>query len=386
MFEEKLNQIKAKGLYREMRYLQSPQAAHVLIDGENVLMMASNSYLGLCCDERLKRAAKEAIELYGTGSGGSRLTTGSYEIHKKLEEEIAAFKGAEAALVFNTGYMANVGVLTAIADKEWIIYSDRLNHASIVDGCRLSGAQIIIYEHRNPADLENKIRQYPAKKALIVTDGIFSVDGDVAPLPALAEIASKYKILLMVDDAHATGVLGENGGGTLDYFGLTGGVDIMIGTFSKALASEGGFVAGSQALIDYLVNKTRSFIFSTALSPATIAVSLAALDVVRTQPELRRTLLANTLWFRKQLRAAGFAASEDPTPIISIILGEPAVAVDFSLRLRKKGIFVSAVRPPTVPKGTSRLRINIMATHTHDDLEQALWAIVEVGRELRVVG
>jgi 8-amino-7-oxononanoate synthase len=386
MFDEKLNQIKAKGLYRQMSYLQSPQSAHVQIAGVNMLMMSSNSYLGLCFDERLKRAAKEAIEQYGTGSGGSRLTTGSYEIHKKLEEEIAAFKGAEAALVFNTGYMANVGVITAIADKNWVIFSDRLNHASIVDGCRLSGAEIIVYEHGNPADLENKIKQKQGRSALIVTDGLFSVDGDIAPLPEIMEIASKYKILLMVDDAHATGVLGENGGGTLDYFGLTGGVDIMMGTLSKALASEGGFVAGSQSLIDYLVNQARSFIFSTALSPATIAVSLAALNVVRTQPAIRQALLANTIYFRTQLRAAGFAVADHPTPIISIVLGEPAVAVEFSFRLRKKGIFASAIRPPTVPPGTSRLRISIMATHTREDLEQALWAIEQVGRELGAVG
>jgi 8-amino-7-oxononanoate synthase len=233
MFDEKLQQIKAGGLYRHLKHLQSPQSAHVCIAGEDVLMLSSNSYLGLCSDERLRQAALSAIEKYGTGSGGSRLTTGSYEIHKKLEEEIAAFKGAEAALIFNTGYMANVGVLSAVADKSWVIFSDRFNHASIIDGCRLSGAEVVIYEHRDPVDLERKVSTYRGRSGLIITDGLFSVDGDIAPLPALTEIARKYQLLLMVDDAHATGVLGENGGGTADHYGIADGIDIAMGTFSS---------------------------------------------------------------------------------------------------------------------------------------------------------
>jgi 8-amino-7-oxononanoate synthase len=384
-FDKKLQQIKADGLHRQMKYLLSPQGSHVSIAGEDILMLSSNSYLGLCFDDRLRRAAHAALEQYGTGSGGSRLTTGSYDTHKKLEEEIAAFKGTEAALVFATGYMANVGIISAVAGKNWVIFSDRLNHASIIDGCRLSGAEIVVYEHCDPADLERKISQYPGRPGLIVTDGLFSVDGDIAPLPALVEIARKHQLLLMVDDAHATGVLGRNGGGTAQHFGLDGGIDIAMGTLSKALAGEGGFVAGSNSLIDYLVNSARSFIFSTAPAPATIAVSLAALDIVRKETAARDTLREHSLWFRSELRTMGFDVADYPTPIISIVLGRPDITVDFSKRLMEKKIFVSAIRPPTVPAGTSRLRINIMATHTKGELARALEAIRDVGCSLGVI-
>jgi 8-amino-7-oxononanoate synthase len=384
-FSEKLDQIKKNGLYRKMRHLQTPQGPHIKIDGKDYLLLSSNSYLGLCNDDRLKQAALDAIEKYGVGSGGSRLMTGSYEIHQKLEEEIAAFKGTEAALLFNTGYMANVGTISSLASKSWVIFSDRLNHASIIDGCRLSGAEIVAYDHCDASDLARKVQGYPNRQALIVTDGLFSVDGDIAPLPAIAEIAKKNNILLMVDDAHATGVLGPNGGGTADYFGLCDEIDISMGTLSKALASEGGFIAGKRSLIDYLVNTARSFIFSTALSPATIAISLKALEIVRAEPQRRNTLLANAAWFRAELRKAGFDVAENEAPIISIVIGEPDLAVTFSNRLMERNIFVSAIRPPTVPEGTSRLRISIMATHTKDDLEQALCCIVQVGRELDTV-
>jgi 8-amino-7-oxononanoate synthase len=384
-FSERLDQIKKNGLYRKMKHLQTPQGPHVKIDGKDYLLLSSNSYLGLCNDDRLKQAALDAIEKYGVGSGGSRLTTGSYEIHQKLEEEIAAFKGTEAALLFNTGYMANVGTISSIADKSWVIFSDRLNHASIIDGCRMSGAEIVVYDHCDASDLARKVQGHAGRQALIVTDGLFSVDGDIAPLPAIVEIAKNNNILLMVDDAHATGVLGLSGGGTADYFGLCGQIDIQMGTLSKALASEGGFIAGKRSLIDYLINTSRSFIFSTALSPATIAVSLKALDIVRTEPQLRKTLLANASWFRVQLRAAGFDIAENEAPIISIVIGAPDLAVAFSNKLMERNIFVSAIRPPTVPEGTSRLRISIMATHTREDLLRALNHIKEIGHELVVI-
>jgi 8-amino-7-oxononanoate synthase len=384
-FSEKLDQIKENGLYRKMKHLQTPQGPHIKIDGKDYLLLSSNSYLGLCNDDRLKQAALDAIEKYGVGSGGSRLTTGSYEIHQKLEEEIAFFKKTEAALLFNTGYMANVGAISGIADKSWVIFSDRLNHASIVDGCRLSRAEIIVYDHCNAADLARKVQGYSGRQALIVTDGLFSVDGDIAPLPAIVEIARKNNILLMVDDAHATGVLGPHGGGTADYFGLHDQIDIQMGTLSKALASEGGFIAGKRSLIDYLINTARSFIFSTALSPATIAVARKALDIVRTEPQRRETLLANSAWFRAELRKAGFDVAENEAPIISIVVGAPDLAVAFSNRLMERNIFVSAIRPPTVPPGTSRLRISIMATHTREDLLRALNHIKEIGQKLSVI-
>ena len=386
MFEEKIENIKRASLYRTMKYLQSPQCDRVRIAGRDILMLSSNSYLGLCTDERLKKAAKTAIDQYGVGSGGSRLITGSYEIHQKLEEEIAAFKNTEAALIFNTGYMANVGVISAIADESWTIFSDRLNHASIIDGCRLSGAKIVVYSHCDPLDLEEKVKAHPCgEKGLIVTDGLFSVDGDIAPLPQLVEIARRHRLLLMVDEAHATGVLGRHGGGTADYFRLADGIDISVGTFSKALASEGGFVAGRRALIDYLANTARSFIFSTALSPVTIAVSSAALDIVKTEPQRRETLLAHAAWFRSQLMEAGFTVADHPTPIISVGLGAPEPALKFSSLLMEQGIFANAIRPPTVPAGTSRLRINLMATHDRKDLERALRHIEETGQKLGVI-
>jgi 8-amino-7-oxononanoate synthase len=385
MFLDELKRIKENGLYRQMKYLQSPQQPYVKIAGKSYLMLSSNSYLGLCNDQRLKQAAMDAMEKYGVGSGGSRLTTGSYEVHKKLEDEIAAFKGAEAALLFNTGYMANVGAISSIAGKDWVIFSDRFNHASIIDGCRLSGAEIIIYEHCDASDLETKAHSHRGRRALVVTDGIFSVDGDIAPLPEIVQVAKKYNMLLMVDDAHATGVLGENGGGTADYFGLQNEIDIQMGTFSKALASEGGFIAGNRGLIDYLANKARSFIFSTALAPATVAVSLRALEIVQAEPRLRQSLIANSAWFREKLREIGFEIMDFPTPIISIVLGPPDLTVNFSNRLMEKNIFVSAIRPPTVPQGTSRLRINLMATHTVDDLAPAIDSMASIGKELGIL-
>jgi 8-amino-7-oxononanoate synthase len=386
MFEEKINKIQQAGLYRQMKYLQSPQNKRVRILSRDVLMLSSNSYLGLCSDERLKQAARDALHLYGTGSGGSRLISGSYEIHQKLEEDIADFKKTEAALIFNTGYMANLGVISAVADPGWVIFSDRLNHASIIDGCRLSHAKIIVYEHCDVADLERKVQSCPGRPGMIITDGLFSVDGDIAPLPQIVDIAARCNLLLMVDEAHATGVLGASGGGTADYFGIREGIDISIGTFSKALASEGGFVAGSRALIDYLANTARSFIFSTALAPATIAVSLAALGIVKAEPQRRGILNAHAAWFRKELQRRGFAVADHPTPIVSIVLGAPELAVAFSETLLAGGIFASAIRPPTVPAGTSRLRINLMATHSREDLERALGCIEDAGLKLGVIG
>ena len=385
MFLDELKRIKESGLYRQMKYLQSPQQPYVKIAGKSYLMLSSNSYLGLCNDQRLKQAAMDAMEKYGVGSGGSRLTTGSYEVHKKLEDEIAAFKGAEAALLFNTGYMANVGAISSIAGKDWVIFSDRFNHASIIDGCRLSGAEIIIYEHCDASDLETKAHSHRGRRALVVTDGLFSVDGDIAPLPEIVQVAKKYNMLLMVDDAHATGVLGENGGGTADYFGLQNEIDIQMGTFSKSLASEGGFIAGNRGLIDYLANKARSFIFSTALAPATVAVSLRALEIVQAEPRLRQSLIANSAWFREKLREIGFEIMDFPTPIISIVLGPPDLTVNFSNRLMEKNIFVSAIRPPTVPQGTSRLRINLMAIHTADDLAPVIDSMASIGKELGIL-
>jgi 8-amino-7-oxononanoate synthase len=281
--------------------------------------------------------------------------------------------------------MANLGAISTIADKDWVIFSDSLNHASIIAGCRMSGARVVIYNHCDLEDLHRKTDSCDTHSGLIVTDGVFSIDGDIAPLPEILDIARNKGMLVMVDDAHATGVLGPNGAGTADYYGLQNEIDIQMGTLSKALASEGGYVAGKRQLIELMINRARSFIFTTALAPATIAVSLKALDIVKSSPEARQNLIANSIWFQERLRSAGFNLPESRTAILSIILGDPEKAVAFSAELYAEGIYIPAIRPPTVPSGTSRLRISLMATHTREDLEEAALAIEKVGRNLRVI-
>ena len=383
---DKLIKIKDKGLYRELRYIDTGQSPRVKIEGKEFILLGSNNYLGLCDDFRLKKAAIDAINKYGVGSGGSRLTTGSYDLHKQLEEKIASFKGTEASLVFNTGYMANVGIISALCDASWVIFSDKLNHASIIDGYRLSGAKLIRYKHCDMNDLLNKINKYKGSNNLIVTDGVFSMDGDIAPLPEIVKIAKKFNMMTMVDDAHATGILNENGSGTVSYFGLDNEIDIIMGTLSKAVASEGGYVAGKKDLINYLINSARSFIYSTALSPSTIAVSIKALEIIEKDEERRVKLLKTSNWFQNQLKVAGFNVIESKTPIIPILIGEVDKAVEFSKILLSQGVYVLAIRPPSVPRGTSRLRISLMATHSKEDLEEALVKIKEIGKELKIIG
>lgn len=383
---EKLKETKEKGLYRELRYIETAQSPRVKIEGKDFILLGSNNYLGLCNDSRLKKAAIDAINKYGVGSGGSRLTTGSYDIHKELEEKLASFKGTEASLIFNTGYMANIGAITSLCDRSTVIFCDRLNHASIIDGCRLSGAKLIRYNHCDMNDLLNKINKYKGSRNLIVTDGVFSMDGDIAPLPDIIKIAKKHNIMTMVDDAHATGVLGKNGSGTSAYFGLDNEIDIMMGTLSKAAASEGGYVAGKKDLIDYLRNYARSFIYSTALSPSVIAVSIKALEIIEKDEERRVKLLKMSDWFQNELQIAGFNLIKTKTPIIPIMVGQVDKTVEFSKSLLKEGIYIPAIRPPSVPEGTSRLRISLMATHTQQDLEEALTKIKLIGKRLNVIG
>ena len=382
----KLKETKEKGLYRELRYIETAQSPRVKIEGKDFILLGSNNYLGLCDDSRLKKAAIDAINKYGVGSGGSRLTTGSYDIHKELEEKLASFKGTEASLIFNTGYMANIGVITSLCDRSSVIFCDRLNHASIIDGCRLSGAKLIRYNHCDMNDLLNKINKHKGSRNLIVTDGVFSMDGDIAPLPDIIKIAKQHNIMTMVDDAHATGVLGKNGSGTLAYFGLDNEIDIMMGTLSKAAASEGGYVAGKKDLIDYLRNYARSFIYSTALSPSVIAVSIKALEIIEKDEERRVKLLKMSDWFQNELQIAGFNLIKTKTPIIPIMVGQVDKTVEFSKSLLKEGIYIPAIRPPSVPAGTSRLRVSLMATHTQQDLEEALTKIKLIGKRLNVIG
>ncbi len=380
-----LAETKAQGLYRELKYLEAPQTARTLLQGREILLLASNSYLGLADEPLLKEAAHQAIRQYGVGAGGSRLTTGSYRVHQLLEQQLAEFKLTEAALLFNTGYMANLGTIAALTDRDWVIFCDRLNHASIIDGCRLSGAKLVIYKHCDLRDLEKKLQRYQGTARLLVTDGVFSMDGDLAPLDQLVSLAKKHQVLTMVDDAHATGVLGAHGGGTVEYFGLQDQVEIQMGTLSKALASEGGYVAGKQVLIDYLRHRAKSFVYSTALAPATVVVASRALELVRERPELRSELLEKAAWLRQSLRELGFQVNQAPTPIIPLLLGDASLAVRFSERLLEEGIYVPAIRPPTVPSGTSRLRFSLMATHTFAELELVLMKMKLIGRELGVI-
>ena len=382
--EQKLSNLKKEQLYREINYIDSASDRYVDTMGKKLLMLSSNNYLGLCNDKRLKDAAIKSIGTFGCGSSGSRLTTGSYRLYDDLERSLAEFKGYESALVYNTGYMANIGVISAIADSEWVIFSDELNHASIIDGCKMSKAKIIIYKHLDTVDLEEKVKLYSGEKNIIITDGVFSMEGDIAPLKEITEIAQKYEnILVMVDDAHGTGVLGERGSGVVEFLGLEGKVDIQIGTLSKALGSEGGFVVGSNRLIEYLKNKSRTFIYTTALSPSSVAVSLEALDIISKQKLERRELLEKTYWFKDVLKNYGFNISDSSTPIIPIIVEQNTKAIEFSKGLLREGLYVQAIRPPTVK--VSRIRVTIMATHTMDDLVFALKKIYKVGKQIGII-
>ena len=361
---------KAHALYRSMRVIDSPQRAIVKSGGNQQIMLASNSYLGLTDDPRLVNAAKEAIDRYGTGSGGSRLTTGTLPLHTELECELARFKHTERALLFNTGYMANLGILSALAKLGATIFSDELNHASIIDGCRLFHTDVIIYRHADMADLEQKIKAAAPSFGVIVSDAVFSMDGDIAPLPALMAIAKRYGLLSMVDEAHATGVIGRTGHGIVEHFDLKENPDILMGTMSKALASEGGFACGNDTIIEYLLNAARPFIFSTSLAPATLATAIAALHVIEDEPQRVRQLQENTTLFLKALNEGGIDAKSE-TAIVPILIGDEAHATDVAQSLYEDGVFLTAIRYPTVAKGTARLRAAIMATHTERDLVTA---------------
>lgn len=381
-----INKLKEKSLYREIKYIDGPQDNYININGKKLLLLSSNNYLGLCNDKRLKKEAQSAIEKFGCGSGGSRLTTGSHILYRELEESLADFKGIESALVFNSGYMANIGVITAIANSEWTIFSDELNHASIIDGCRLSKANVVIYKHCDIKDLKAKIELHSSGKNIIVTDGVFSMDGDIAPLKEISSIAkSDEKIITIVDDAHGTGVLGENGRGVVEYLGIEGEIDIQIGTLSKALGSEGGFVVGNKNVIDYIKNKSRNFIYTTALSPTSIATSIKSIEIVKEQSEERYELIKKSNWFKESLKDLGFNVIDSKTLIIPLIVGSSDKALEFSEELFKEGLYVQAIRPPTVKENTSRLRITIMSSHTINDLEFAIKKINKVSRKIGII-
>ncbi len=369
---DELAALKKKDYYRYLRVLESPPAPRVTIDGRHYLSFCSNNYLGLANHPYLKEAAIAAIEKYGTGSSASRLIAGTNLLHMQLEEKIARFKGCEAAIIFPSGYMANVGTITALVGKGDVVIIDRYNHASIIDGCRQSNARLLVYKHCCPASLEKCLRRaVSARRRLVVTDSIFSMDGDIAPLPEIIACARSYQALVMIDEAHATGVLGATGRGALEHFGLEESAEVIImGTLSKALGSLGGFIAGSADLIDYLRHKARSFVYTTAPPPSLCAAALAALELIEREPQRLTQLWQNVTYLRKHLPELGFALPASPTPIIPLPIGEAKQAVAAADYLYQQGIFLLAIRPPSVLKGTSRLRLTLMSDHTTADLER----------------
>lgn len=384
--KRELEELEKQGLFRTLRLVNGPQDAKIVIGAKSLINLSSNNYLGLSNNKRLKNAAIDAIRKFGVGSGASRLISGNMLLHKKLEDRLAQFKKTDAALVFNSGYSANLGVITSLAGKDDIIFSDKLNHASIIDAIILSRAEFRRYPHKDIKNLELLLKKYNIfRRRLIVTDTVFSMDGDLAPLPELAYLAKKYNCLLYIDEAHATGILGKGGKGALEYFGIEDEAIIQMGTLSKAVGAFGAYVCGTKMLIDYLINKARPFIYTTALPVSVCAGAIAALGIIENDGLLRHRLCENIKFFRQALRSFGFKISDDPTPVIPLLIGDAVKTIEFSRRLFSKGVFVQGIRPPTVPAGTSRLRITLMATHKKKDLEYALDKIAEIGRQLCVV-
>ena len=379
-----LETAKRNNTYRTLRTMETPESSHVKIcvagahASSEQLLLASNSYLDLANIPELKQAMAQAVLDWGTGSGGARLTTGNKTPHDELEYELAKFKGEEAAITFNTGYMANVGTISALCGKSDIIFSDALNHASIIDGIRLSRATCVVYKHNDMTDLARAIQENATnQKMLIVTDAVFSMDGDLANLPELLRIAHTYNCLLMIDEAHATGVIGRTGRGLAEHYGCEH-ADVTVGTLSKAIACEGGFVAGKKQLIEFLKNKSRSFIFTTAMSPAMAAGALRNLRFLESHPERVQQLQENVKFFCEALQREGLNVPQSPSAIIPVIIGDEAAALNASAKLLERGYVIPAIRYPTVAKGQARLRASLMATHTHEELERAAKAIAQV--------
>ena len=379
--------LEREGLLVNVRTIESPQGAWITVDGRKVLNLCSNNYLGFANHPQLKQAAQQAIDKFGVGPAAVRSIAGTMTLHTELEKKLAQFKRVEATISFQSGFNSNVATIPALVGKEDLIFSDELNHASIIDGCRLSGAPIIRFEHRNPVSLEQKLKEhYPAGstcRALIITDGVFSMDGDVAPLPALVELAEKYNAMIMVDDAHGEGVLGEGGRGAVDHFHMHGRVDVEIGTLSKAFGVIGGFVAGKKIIIEHLRQKGRPFLFSSALTPADVAACSAAIDILESSSDLVQKLWSNTRYFKKRMKDAGFDIGASETPITPIMLGEAKTAQEFSRRLFEQNVFAMAIGFPTVPMGKARIRVMISATHSEKDLDYGIDKFIAVAKEFR---
>lgn len=384
--EEEIKVWKEAGTYRPLVDIESEQGSKVMINGKEYIQLSSNNYLGLTMHPRLKQAAIQAVEQFGAGTGSVRTIAGTFSMHQEYEKRLASFKHTEAALVFQSGFTANVGVVASILNGQDVIISDELNHASIIDGIRLSKASKRIYKHANLKDLEKALQENKdARIRLVVTDGVFSMDGDIAPLPEIVELCEKYDALVMVDDAHASGVLGKNGRGTVDHFNLHGRVHIQVGTLSKAIGVLGGYVASTQTLIDYLIHRARPFLFSTSHPPAVTAACNAALDVLLEEQRLIDRLWGNTQFFKEGLKNLGFNIGESQTPITPVIVGEDGLAVAFSDRLLDEGIFAQAIAFPTVAKGKARVRTIVSAIHTREDLEDCIRGFEKAGKRLGII-
>src|SRR5213592_2585160 len=384
---DQLEELERAGTALHPRVLQAEQRARTRFDGRDVINLASNNYLGLAAHPRMKEAAARAAAEYGAGSGAVRTIAGTMTLHTELERRFAAFKGAEAAIMFQSGFTANSGTVAAILGKEDVIVTDQLNHASIIDGGRLSRSEIKVFPHKDAAAADRLLEETkaPGRHQLLITDGVFSMDGDIAPLPDLVEVAERRGAIMMIDDAHASGVLGKNGRGTVDHFGLHGRVDIQVGTLSKAIGVLGGFIAGPQHLIDWLVNRGRPFLFSTSAPPAVAAACIEALNILEESPQLVERLWERTRSFKKGLQELGFDTGQSETPITPVIAGEETKAVELSRLLWEEGVFTPAIVFPTVAKGQARVRTIVTAEHTEDDLQQALEAFERVGRKLGLI-
>ena len=372
------------GLRRHMRPVSGSQGPRVMLEGAEVLLLCSNNYLGLADHPRVRRAAAEAAERYGAGAGASRLISGDMELHRTLELRLAAFKGTEAALLFGSGYLANIGIVSALATEGGVVCSDELNHASIIDGCRLARAETFVYRHRDIEHLEWGLEQAKGRESLIVTDGVFSMDGDVAPLPALAELAQRHGSRLMVDEAHGTGAIGPGGRGTVAAAGLEGVVDVVVGTLGKALGSYGAYACTTSQLRELLINRARPFIFSTAPAPPSVGAAIAALALLESRPGVVEHLRRNAGVMRQELSSYDLDVADSRTQIIPVMVGDARRAVALCERVLEGGIFAQAIRPPTVPEGTSRLRLTVMANHRADELQSAARVIGKAARELGI--
>ncbi len=381
---DRLEELRDQGLHRRLRLISGPQGPRVLLDGRPVLLLCSNNYLGLADHPRVRGAAAEAAMRWGAGAGASRLISGNMQPHRSLEERLAEFKGYEASLLFGSGYLANTGTIAALAGRDEVVFSDELNHASIVDGCRLSRAETFVYRHGDLEHLAWGLREAGGRASLIVTDGVFSMDGDVAPLEQLAELARRHGCRLMVDEAHATGALGPGGRGSVAAAGLGDEVDVVVGTLGKALGSYGAYVCASQELVEYLVNTARPFIFSTAPPPPAAAAALAALELLESHPHRVERLQTNAETLRTALAGEGLAVGSSSTQIVPVEIGDAAPAMELSERVLERGVFAQGIRPPTVPEGSSRLRFTAMATHRGGALERAAKLVGAAARELGI--